>query len=133
MNHLILISKESFMKTKRVLAGIISILLLFTLVVVGFDNGSTSDDRVIGTATLNGNTLTVRLNDNSGYPGEYYVTRPSGTTGDVTGTYTGQFDIYTATLVVTATEWVLSVPSAMMYESGTYTLNGSTATLRVSN
>jgi hypothetical protein len=102
-------------------------------------SGSTATLKVgtttVGTSSLSGSTLTVALNSNSSYPGTYTLTKGSSSgTGDgsnVTGTYMGTVQGYSATLIVSSGAWTLVVPDAGIYESGTYTLSGNTATLKV--
>jgi hypothetical protein len=112
-------------------------------------SGSTATLRAggynIGTATVSGNSLTVVLNNDSDFPGTYNLTKSTPGNNDdddddddppvnVTGTWAGSFRIdgtnYNGTLTVSSTGWTLSVPSASYSASGTYTLSGSTATLR---
>jgi hypothetical protein len=89
----------------------------------------------IGTAVLSGNTLTVKLNDASGSAGTYTFTRSGGNdsgnnnNGSITGIYTAMIEGYSATLIVAANSWVQSIPGLNIYMTGTYSLNGNTATL----
>jgi hypothetical protein len=49
---------------------------------------------------------------------------------DITGTYTGRIDGDSVTLTVTAGGWTLTVPDKNVTVTGTYTMDGNTATLR---
>jgi hypothetical protein len=74
-------------------------------------------------------------------------TNPAGDDGDsgnggggngsssssITGVYTGTINSASATLTVNSGSWVLAVPLAGVYETGTYTLSGNTATLKSGN
>ncbi|MDR2094702.1 MAG: hypothetical protein LBP76_04185 [Treponema sp.] len=84
--------------------GVIAIVAIIGLALAGCDNGTTSG---------NGN------NNNTG--------------SDITGTYSGSTDGANYTVTIASTTWTLSVTGSRNFsDSGIYTRNGNTATLRSS-
>jgi hypothetical protein len=79
---------------KTAVMGIPGMALIFSLMFIGCDNGSTPN-----------------------------------ISGNITGTWSGVVNSHDGSITAGAITWVLSVPGANLYDTGTYTMTNNTAIL----